>query len=386
MSNHAFFNAATSEMMRSIPNLKWSRYPDDIIPMWIAAPDFPIAPEIKHALQDAIMAQNLYYNSDQKARMAMAEKIRKVNKIPVETDNVMVIQGVDPSIWLGAKFALRSGDEVIISDPSYHTFKVVLPAVDAKPVSWVLDWDTEYYFDEEALKEVITPRTKLIYLCNPHNPTGRVMTMKELKAVADVAVDNKINVMVDELWEDIVFDNRKHISIASLSPEVSDLTLTSWGFSKTFGVAGLQIGYMASTNKEMMKEIRSYSTGIQRGSSTLACAAALVMLSEKMDYWRKGIMDHLHRVRGICASRLNAIPGVRFPHLEGTYVPFPKFELGLNSDELRDYLLKEAKVAFSSGSGYGVEGEGHLRVNIATSEALMKEAMDRVEAALTKLK
>jgi len=212
------------------------------------------------------------------------------------------------------------------------------------------------------------------------------MTKKELKSVADIAVDKDINVMVDELWEDIVFDNREHISIASLSPEISDLTLTSWGFSKTFGVAGLQIGYMASTNKEMMKKIRSHATGIQRGSTTLSCAAALVMLSSKMDYWRKGMIDHLHKVRGICASRLNSIPGVNFPQLEGTYVPFPRFDLGLSSDELRDYLLKEAKVAFSSGAGYGTLGEGHLRVNIATSEAIMTEAMDRVEFVLSKVK
>ena len=385
MPTHEFFNLATAEMMRSIPNLKWGRYPDDVIPMWIAAPDFPIAPEIKQALHDAVDAQDLYYNTDEPARLAMTKKINEVNKIPVETDDVMIIQGVDPSIWFGAKYALKPGDEVVLNQPGHHTFKAVLPEVEAKPVPWNLNWDEGYRFDEEIIKGLITSRTRLIYICNPHNPTGRVMTKKELKAVADIAVDKKINVMVDELWEDIVFDNRKHISFASLSPEISDLTLTSWGFSKTFGVAGLQIGYMASTNKEMMKQIRSYATGIQRGSSTLACAAAEVMLSSKMDYWRNGLKKHLHKVREICASRLNAIPGVKFPQLEGTYVPFPKFDLGLSSDELRDFILKEAKVALSSGSGHGVNGEGHLRINIATSESIMNTAMERIETALSKL-
>jgi aminotransferase len=249
----------------------------------------------------------------------------------------------------------------------------------------VLEWDDGYKFDAEILKEIITPRTKLIYLCNPHNPAGRVMTKTELKAVADIAVDKKIYVMVDELWEDIVFDGKQHVSIASLNPEISDLTLSSWGFSKAFGVAGLQIGYMTTTNKEMMKAMQTHATGIQRGSSTLACAAAEVMLSDEMDYWRKGMMTHLHKMRDICANRLNAILGVEFPVLEGTYVPFPRFDLGLGSDDLRDYLLKEAKVAISSGHGYGIEGEGHLRINIATSESIMNTAMDRIEAALSKL-
>jgi aspartate/methionine/tyrosine aminotransferase len=190
---------------------------------------------------------------------------------------------------------------------------------------------------------------------------------------------------VDELWEDIVFDGKEHVSIASLSPEVSDLTLSSWGFSKTFGVAGLQIGYMTTTNKEMLESMKKHATGIQRGTSTLGRAAAKVMLSSEMDYWRKGMMDHLHKTRDICAKRLGSISGVEFPELEGTYVPFPKFDLGLSSDELQEYILKEARVAISSGQGYGSKGAGHLRINIATSESLMNEAMDRVVEALEKL-
>ena len=385
MSKENIFNAATSELMRSIPNLKWDKYPGDIIPMWIAAPDVPIAPEIKKALHDSVDEMDMYYNSDQSTREAMAAKISGFNKIPVEADDVMIIQGVDPSIWMGVKHACKPGDEVIVNDPTYHAFTGVLPAAEAKPVSWVLDREDGYKFDMEALKEIITPRTKLIYLCNPHNPAGRVMAKTELKAVADIAVDKKINVMVDELWEDIVFDGKKHVSIASLSPEVSDLTLSSWGFSKTFGVAGLQIGYMATTNKEMLESMQKYATGIQRGTSTLGRAAAKVMLSSEMDYWRKGMMDHLHKTRDICAKRLGSIPGVEFPELEGTYVPFPKFDLGLTSDELQEYILKEARVAISSGQGYGSKGAGHLRINIATSESLMNKAMDRVVEALEKL-
>ena len=385
MSKENIFNAATSESMRAIPNLKWGVHEEDVIPMWIAAPDVAIAPEIKKVLHDSVDEMDMYYNPDKSTRDALADKINDVNKIPVTADDVMLIQGVDPSIWLGVKYACKPGEEVIVNDPTYHAFKAVLPAADSKPVSWMLDKDEGYKFDMEKLKEIITPKTKLIYLCNPHNPTGRVMTKDELKAVADIAVDKKINVMVDELWEDIVFDSRKHISIASLNPEISDLTLSSWGFSKTFGVAGLQIGYMTTTNKEMLETMKKHATGIQRGTSTLGRAAAKVMVSKDLDYWRKGMKEHLHKTRDICSKRLGSIPGVEFPDLQGTYVPFPHFDMGMTSIELKDYILKEAKVAISSGHGYGVNGEGHLRINIATSESLMNEAMDRVEKALLKL-
>ena len=198
LSHKGIFNMATKELMRSIPNSKWGRYPEDVIPMWIAAPDVPIAPEIKEALHNAVNEQNLFYNSNLPARNAMAEKINKTNNIPVEAEDIMIIQGVDPSIWMGVKHACKPGDEVIINDPTYHTFKSVLPAAEAKPISWMLDREEGYKFNSEILKEIITPRTKLIYLCNPHNPAGRVMTKEELKAVADIAVDKKIFVMVDE--------------------------------------------------------------------------------------------------------------------------------------------------------------------------------------------
>ena len=385
MSKKDVFNFATMENMRSVHNMKWNRYPEDVIPMWIAAPDVPIAPEIKDSLIQSVREQNLFYNSDPSASEAMMRKVNEVNRIPAERSDIKIIQGVNPSIWLGVKTACREGDEVILNDPMYGVFNRVMNVVNTKPISWPLEEEEGYKFDEERLKELISDRTKLIFLCNPHNPSGRVMTKTELKAVADIALDNKITIMVDELWEDIIFDNLKHTSIASLSPDVSDITISSWGFSKTFGVAGLQLGYMCVTNKDMMIQINKHSSAIQNGSSTLAKAAAKVMLSKEMDYWREGIRTHLHKVRDICSKSLNSISGVKFPNLEGTYVPFPKFDVGMDSQQLQKYLLEEAKVAISSGHSYGPRGEGHLRVNIATSEVIMNEAMDRVEKALRKL-
>ena len=184
--------------------------------MWIAAPDFPIAPEVKQALRDAVEAEDVFYNTDIAAKAAMAEKITRFNKIAITPDDVQVIQGVDPSLWLAAKYSCKPGDEVILTDPMYTPFKCGLDEAGAKAVYWELDEGDSYRFDEEKLKKLVTKRTRLIGVCNPHNPTGRAMTRKELKAIADIAVDKKINIVADELWEDIVFDDHKHVSIASL--------------------------------------------------------------------------------------------------------------------------------------------------------------------------
>jgi aspartate/methionine/tyrosine aminotransferase len=385
MPRKNLFNSSTVESMLRAPGLKWHTNPPDVIPMWIAAPDFPITPEVKQALRDAVEREDVFYNTDTAAKAAMAEKINRYNKIKVTPDDIQIIQGVDPSLWLATKYACKPGDEVILTDPMYTPFKNGLETAGAKAVYWKLDESNGYRFNEETLKKLVTKKTRLIGVCNPHNPTGRVMTKKELNAIADIATEKKINIVSDELWEDIVFDDHQHLSIASLSPEISDLTLTSWGFSKTFGVAGLQLGYMATTNKAMMAEMRKASTGIQRGSNTLAKAIAPVMLGSKTNYWRRDMMKHLTKIRTICSKRLNAMNGVTFPDLEGTYVPFPRFDLGIPSKELAERLIKEYKVGLSAGIGFGPLGENHLRICIATSEAIMLEGLNRIESATKKL-
>jgi len=385
MAKEDLFNSATVESMQATPGLKWHVGPPDVIPMFIASPDFPIAPEIKRALIEAVEAEDLYYNLDIRAREAMADKITRVNGVDATSDDVMITQGVDPGIWLAVRHACGQGDEVVITNPSYGPFFRVTNSAGARAVYWDLDYEGGYAFDVEMLKELVTDRTRLIFVCNPHNPCGRVLTDEELKGIADVAVDNEIVVMSDELWEDITFDGRRHVTIASLNPEIERLTITSWGFSKTFGVAGLQLGYLCATDREMLGDLKRHASAIQRGSSTLAKAVAPMMLDDTLDWWRRGMMEHLHRIRAICEERMERIPGVTFPRLEGTYVPFPRFDYGMTSQELRDYLYEEARIGLSVGTGYGSRGEGHLRICIATSEAILNEALDRMETALSKL-
>lgn len=382
---HDQFNSATIEGMLEAPGKKWHTYPPDVIPLWIADPDFPVAMEIKKALLNAVHDEDLFYNFDEPTQEVMAEKITRVNGLEASGDDVLITQGVIPAMWLAVRHACGQGDEVIVTDPMYFHFYTAQEVTGTKPVRWNLDMEEGYKFDAEELKELVTPKTKLIFVCNPHNPAGRVMTEEELKGIADVAVDNEIVVMVDELWEDIIYDGRKHVTLASLSPEIERLTMTTWGFSKTFGVAGLRMGYTCATNKEMMEDLRRLAADITRTTNNLAKAAAPVMLDHRLDWWRRDIMDHLHKVRGLCEKRLDELPGVTYPKLEGTYLMFPKFDCGKTSDELFEHMLEVGKVAFEPGPMFGHQGEGHLRMCIASSEAILNEVFDRVEKALAKL-
>lgn len=386
MFKEEYFNSATIEGMLEAPGAKWHRDPSDVIPLWLADPDFPVAMEIKKALLNAVQDDDLFYNSDLPAREAMAEKITRKNGFNATADDIMITQGVNPGMWLAVRHACKPGEEVIVTDPMYGPFYNAVGVTDTKPVYWPLHMDEGYKFDIERLKGLITPKTKLIFVCNPHNPCGRVMTKEELKGLADVAVDNGITVMSDELWEDIIFDGGEHISLASLSPEIESLTMTSWGFSKTFGVAGLQMGYLCTTNKETMEDLKKQARGVLRGTSTLARAAAPVMLDHSLDWWRRDVMKHLRKMRTLCEKRFNEFPGVTYPKLEGIYLMFPKFDYGKTSEELEEYLLEKARIRLTRGTNFGSRGEGHLRILIATSEAIMNEALDRMEKALKKLK
>ena len=135
----------------------------------------------------------------------------------------------------------------------------------------------------------------------------------------------------------------------------------------------------------MLVDFKREARSLQRGSNTLARAAASVMLDETLDWYRKDLITHLTKIRNICYKRMNEIPGVSFPEVEGTYVPFPKFEFDMSSKELHEYFVKEAKIALNAGSNFGPGGEGHMRICFATSKAIINETIDRMERALSKL-
>lgn len=386
MIREEIFNSATIDGMIAAPGMKWHRDPPDVIPLWLAEPDFPIAPEIKRALLNAVHDEDLFYGTDKNARDAMASKVTSHNGLDVSADDIMITQGVIPAMWLAIRFSCGPGDEVIVNDPMYQPFITATDTTGTRSVRWPLEMDDGYKFDIEILKNLITERTKLIFICNPHNPCGRVMTKEELKGISDIAEDNGIVVMVDELWEDIIFDGKKHITFASLSPEIADLTMTSWGFSKTYGVAGLQMGYLCATNEEMMAKLKKLARGVFRGASNLALAAASVMLDETLSWWRIGVMNHLRKIRDMCESRFEEVPGVTCLKPEGTYLLFPRFNYEFTSEELEKFLFEKARLRFSVGTHFGSRGEGHLRMSIATSEHLIDEAFNRMQEALKNLK
>ena len=379
------FDKPTIESRLSVRGSKWHRDASDIIPLWLADPDYPLCPEVKQALRDAVEEEFTVYGSDAEARDCMSAKIKRFNKIDVPASQIMLTQGVTPGMWLAARHATRPGDEVIVTDPMYYPFVSQTQIAQTHTIRWNLDIDDGYKFDIEQLKSLISPKTKLIFVCNPHNPAGRVMTKAELKGIADIAVDNGIYVYVDELWEDIRNDGRKHISLASLNPEIADITISGWGFSKMWGVPGLQAGYLAATNKVIFESLQKHAYGVLRGTNNMGKAMAPVICGEKVDYWRKDMNKYMEEVRDLVTKRLNEMGDITVPHLEGTYLLFPRFNYGLTSAELNKVIFEEARVSLGTGITFGPKADSHMRILTATSKGIMNEALDRIESIIPKL-
>ena len=381
-----FWNSATKEKMAKTRADRWNKDPSDVIPLTTADPDFHIAPEIKNAVIKAVLDEDFNYTMlDKTLEEKVAQKITKSNEIPAKVEDVFMTNGTAPGISIAARYACKPGEEAIVNDPMYYLIPMLAEACGAKLVKWDLNYEEDYKFDVETLKEIITPKTKLLYLCNPHNPTGRVMTQEELKAVADVAVDHNIVVCSDELWEDVLFDGRKHISIASLNPEIERLTMTQFGFSKAYNVAGLRVGYLCITDKEMMEKAGMIGFSSLMVPTNFGKAAGHVMISEEMEWWHKGMMAHLLKIRGICEKWFEEMPNVSCPKLEGTYLMFPRFDYDISSEKLEEYLVENVKVRLRHGSAFGDLGEKHQRVLIATSEEIITEGLARVKQGLEDL-
>jgi len=385
LSSISPFDKPTIQSRLAVRGVKWHRDASDVIPLWLADQDYPLCPELKEELRKAVEEEFTVYSSDLDARKAIVAKIKRYNKIEVPPEQVMLTQGVIPGMWLSSIHACRPGDEMIVTDPMYFPFFHAADRTQIRKVHWRLKLDEGYKFDIERLKEVVTPKTRLINVCNPHNPCGRVMTKEELKGIADIAVDNKIYVFVDELWEDILCDGHKHISLASLSPEIADLTITSWGFSKTWSVPGLQAGYLACTNKTMFEGLQSIASSVLRGTNNFSKAIAPVICSGKADYWVRDMNKYLMEVRDLVEKRLGEMGDFTVPKLEGMYLMFPKFNYGLNSQELNKLLINEAKVSLNLGDEFGPNGDGHMRILTATSKGIMNEALNRIEKLAPKL-
>jgi aspartate/methionine/tyrosine aminotransferase len=316
-------------------------------------------------------------------REVIAQTLAERRGVSTTPDLILPVDSAAQGLFVVTRFCLEPGDEAIIFDPVDFLFERAVLEARGKPVRFPIDVPTGS-FDYQLLKDLITPRTRLICLCNPHNPSGKVFTREELIAIGELAVENDLWILSDEIWCDIVFAPHVHTSLASLERAIAEKTFTVYGFSKAFGLAGLRVGFIVSPDPLAHAGVveASLVETTACGVSTLSQVAAQAAF-ESAWYWVEAFVEHLTRLRDITVERLNRLRGVRCHAPQGTYLAFPDIRAtGMASQAVCNHVLKKGRVALVPGDPqwFGPRAAGHVRLCFSTSQALLVEALDRIEA------
>lgn len=370
-------------LKRKAYNGRWATLEDGIIPLTAADPDFRMSEEIEKGIIEYIKDGYLSYgpfSGIPEFKKSVAEHFNSEKKGTFTQDNVLAVNSAAQGMFLIAKYVLQPGDEAIIFDPVDFLFKKTVDAVGGTIKLCPVDSKTGD-IDFEMLVSLISPKTKLISICNPHNPVGRVYSKEILTKISEIAAAHDLWVMSDEIWSDIVYDNIEFHTYSSVSEEAKRKSFTVFGFSKSFGIAGLRIGAVLCNDQELLDDFteKSNFNSTIEGVSTLSQIAASVAI-DRAKPWFKDFLTHLQHNRDLAYSML-ANSGILAPNLpEATFVIFPKIQNGLSSDAFAQHVLKEGKVAIVPGSErwFGKGAEGHVRICFSTSQELLKEGLNRI--------
>jgi aspartate aminotransferase len=359
----------------------------DLIHLEVGRPDADTPVAIKQAAADALMRGEVHY-SDLRGvpalREALAAKLRKQNKLDVGPDDVLVTNGLTHASFAAFFAILDEGDEVILLSPHYpqHIGKIELAG--AHPVLVPLNKEQGFAIDAQAIEAAITPRTRMVVLVNPANPTGRVYRRSELEALAQLAIKHDLVVVSDEVYEDITYDDAEHISIASL-PGMQERTVSMFAFTKSYAMDGWRIGYLAAPAWLMPGLLKITANDVTH-VNTFIQAGALEAVVGQQEALRGMIADDDAK-RRLMLQRLNAMANVSCAHVEGTIYAFADVRAtGVPSQELAERLLNEARVVVEAGSFYGPQGEGFLRLCFGSaSYEQIEQAMDRLQLFFAQL-
>ncbi len=368
--------------------LDLSRGMKNVIHFEQGEPDFATPQHIVDAGVNAAQKGFTHYtevDGTLELRQAIAEKLQKDNEIEVDAHTeVTVTSGSQEAMFIAALGFLNAGDEALILDPYYPAYFEDTLLAEAKPVAVPLYEEEGYEIDVDMLEDKVTKKTKMIWFCNPSNPTGRVFSKQDLEVIAEVAQKHDLIVFADEIYEKIIYDGARHFSLASLSG-MEDRTITVNGFSKAYAMTGWRIGYIAADKKltETLRKLHYYAV---LSPNTISQKAAVAALTGPQNCVKDMVKEFDRRLDHVL-NQLNKMKNVTCNKPKGAFYVFPNFSDIERSDEaFASRLLKEAGVATAPGSGFGEAGTGHLRISYSVAYERVKEGWERIRNFLDKAK
>ena len=366
----------------------------DVVDFGVGEPDFDTPENVKQAGIKAIQSGFTKYTpagGTDELKDAVVDKFKKDNGLAYERSQVLISCGAKHSLYNIAEAIFDPGDEVIIPSPYWVSYPDQVILNDATPVIVETTEQEGFRISAAKLEKAITKKTKAIVLNSPSNPTGLAYDRKTLEEIAAVAVKHRIYVISDEIYEKLVYDGFTHISIASLSPEIKELTIVVNGVSKSHAMTGWRIGFAAGPKDVItaMANIQSQSTSNPTSISQKAAVEALrgpqdflPVMNAEFDKRRKYMVERLNKMKDMsCMLPVGAF--YAFPNVSKLYGRSAGGKTIRNSGDLAGYLLETAKVALVSGDSFGADA--YIRLSYATSMEIIKKGMDRIEEAVNAL-
>ena len=361
--------------------------PADVLSLWVADMDFPTSPAILEALHNKIDHGIFGYSClDESFHTALANWMKNEHNFTFDRRELVTTPGVVFGLASAIKAFTKEGESVLIQTPVYYPFKNMIEANNRRTVtSSLFEKDGKWQINfEDFEQKIVENEVKLFILCSPHNPVSRVWTRDELKSMADICLKHNVIVFADEIHNDFVYEPNIHTVFSTLSPEVAENSVVSMSVSKTFNLAGLQFSTNFIKNPALRAKFKAErdKTGYDEPSLMGLVAARAAYESGKP--WLEDLKNHLRSniefVRNYLAEKL---PNVRLIEPEGTFLLWLDFSaLGYSDSELDDLIVNKAKVWLDRGTMFGPEGNCYQRINIATPQPLLREALDRIAAVL----
>ena len=357
----------------------------EMIHLEIGEPDFDTPANVVKAGVEAMQGGHTHYTpsaGSAEIRQVIADYISETRRIDVTTDMVVVVPGGKPIIFYAIMALLEEGDEAIYPNPGYPIYESVIDFSGAKAVPCHIRMENDFRFDVNELRSLVTPKTKMIIFNSPANPTGGVLSMSDMEAIATIAIENDIMVLADEIYSRIIYEG-EHVSITAI-PGMEERTILLDGHSKTYAMTGWRLGYGVMP-AELAQEVTRLQTNAVSCNADFTMVAGLEALVGPQDDVDK-MVEAFRQRRDIIVEGLNDIPGFRCLKPKGAFYAFPNIEgAGKSSGEMADYLLNKAGVAVLSGTSFGNFGEGFLRLSYANSIENIEKAVTNIKAAIEEL-
>lgn len=372
-------------------SMKWDKLiegykRDDLLPMWVADMDFLVSHHITEAISKKLknpvfgytFCSDDYYN-------AVVNWMKKRHNWDIKREWIIFTPGVVPALSYAIRAYSEIGDNVVIQTPVYHLFKQTIINNQRNVITNPLKYENgTYSMDFEDLEKKIDSKTKLLILCSPHNPVGRVWTVEELSKLSEICLKNNIKIISDEIHFDLIYKDYKHTVLSTISNEIKENSIICTAPSKTFNLAGMQVSNIIIPNKEMRDKYNWQLEIDHIGKPNSFGEAALIAAYNNSEQWLDSLIAYIEQTKDYFIDYIEKhIPQLKVVNPEGTYLLWVDCsELGMNSQELKDFFINECKLALNHGQIFGEEGDSFQRFNIACSRTLVQEALDRMNQAI----